>query len=165
MNKKAQIELGPILMVFILVIIGLVLLTTTAQLIGDVINTQGIVNESLESENGTTLANIVQLQGKFVTDVVVFNGTNDLIIESGNYTIFQNQVRDGVETAGINVSTHAAFQILDWKISYTFQPTTYISNGGGRVIAGLIIIFFAIAIAIITLFPILKNKFFDVLGK
>ncbi len=163
MNKKGQVELGAILSVFIMVLVGLILLVASAQQVGDTTNTVDIVNDSLSSTNGTTLAALPQLNGKFASDVVVFNGSDDLIIDAGNYTVLNNQVINGVETAAINVTASIAggIQIQAWNISYTSQPTTYISNSGGRAIAGIIIIFFAIAIAIVTLQPTLKNKILD----
>jgi hypothetical protein len=160
MTNKGQIEIGGILIVFILAIVGLVLLTASAQLVGDVTNTVDVANASIANDNGTTLAALTQLNGKFVSDVVVYNATGDVIILSGNWTIFNNQVVNGVETALINTTPEITGGIDDgeWQISYTNQPTTYISSGGGRAIAGVIIIFFALAIAIITLFPTLRNK-------
>lgn len=168
MNRKAQTEgLGSILLVFILVLVGVVLMTTSAQLIGDTVNTIGVANETLSSTNGTNLADLPQLQGKFVTDIVVLNGTNLFEITSGNFTIFNNQVINGVETALINVtaSSQGGLQTQDWNISYTTQPTTFISNAGGRAIANIIIIFFAISIAFVALEPTLRNKFLDTVGK
>ena len=167
MNNKGQVELGAILITFIIVIVGIVLMVASAQLIGDTTNRVDIVNVSISSTNGTTLITIPQLFGKFVTDVEVFNGSGDLIIGSGNYTILQNQVVNGVETAAINVtaSTAGGIQNAAWDISHTSEPTTYISNSGGRAIANIIVIFFAIAIAVITLFPTLRNKVLDTMGK
>lgn len=164
MNKKGEMEqLGMILIVFITVLVGVILLVGSAQNVGEAINTFDVANESISNANGTTQAAIAQLQGKFVSDVVVYNATDDAIILSGNYTIFNNQVIDGAETAGVNISIAAAAaggwdDGGIWQFSYTTQPTTYISDGGGRAVAGIIIIFFALAIIVVTLFPTVKNK-------
>ncbi len=161
MNKKAQTDgLGDILLVFIAVLVGVIILTASAQLIGDTVNTQIVANDTLSSANGTS-----NLQGKFVSGVEVYNGTDDVIIDSSNYTIANNQVVDGTETARITVATEAAYQVLDWNISYTTQPTTYISNGGGRAVANLIVLFFAIAIALVALSPTLRSKVLEGFGR
>ena len=165
MNKKGEEnQLGMIIGTFMIIIIGAILLTASAQQVGETTNTIDVVNDTLSSVNGTTLANLPQLNGKFVSNVVVYNGSDDVIIAAGNYTIFNNQVINGVETALINVSTLANVSILaqDWNISYTNQPTTYISDGGGRAVAGIIIIFFALAILVATLFPTIRNKILEV---
>jgi len=166
MNKKGQVELGAILLTFVIVIVGIALFIASAQQVGDVTNTINVVNESVSSTNGTSLALLPLLQGKFVTDFVALNGSNDVLISSGNYTILQNQVINGVETALINVTaSQAGLQLQNWNVSYTSQPTTYITNSGGRALANIIVVFFALAIAIVTLFPTLRNKVLEGFGK
>ena len=166
MNKKAEnLSVGGVIIIAIVAIVGLILLTAVAQYVGDVTNTVDVANETLVSTNGTTLALIAQFQGKYVTDVVIYNSTDDLIIGTGNYTIYQNQVIDGAETAGINVSADVVYQGQAWNASYTFQPTTYDTSGGGRAVAGLIVIFFAIGIAVVMLVPTLRSKILESMGK
>ena len=169
MNKKAEADLsvGGVIIIAIAAIVGLILLQATAQYVGDVTNTVDVVNETLLSSNGTTLALIAQFQGKSVSDVVISNGSGGFVISSGNYTIYNNQVINGVETAGINVSASIAdgLQTQAWNASYTFQPTTYDTNSGGRAVAGLIVIFFAIAIAVVMLIPTLRSKVLESMGK
>lgn len=166
MNKKAEnLSVGGVIIIAIVAIVGLILLTAVAQYVGDVTNTVDVANETLVSTNGTTLALIAQFQGKYVTDVVIYNSTDDLIIGTGNYTIYQNQVIDGAETAGINVSADVVYQGQNWNASYTFQPTTYDTSGGGRAVAGLIVIFFAIGIAVVMLVPTLRSKILESMGK
>ena len=150
--------MGIFIGIFMAVIVGLILLTASAQQVGDVTNTIDVANESVASSNGTTLALIVELQGKSVSDVVVYNGSDDMVVTSGNYTIYNNQVIDGTETAGINVSTDVTQQGEAWNVSYTYEPTTYISDGGGRVVAGIIVLMFALAIAIVALIPAMRSK-------
>lgn len=168
MNKKGETEIGIglIIIVAMIAIIGAVFLQAIAQQVGDVTNTIDVANESVTDTNGTTLALIYQLEGKFVTDVVVYNATDDIIISSGNYTIYQNQVIDGVETAGMNVSADELYTGLGtWNVSYTYQPTTYDANSGGRAVAGIIVIFFALAIAVAMLIPTMRSKILDSMRK
>ena len=165
MNKKGEtdIGIGMIIVVAMVAIIGAVFLQAIAQQVGDVTNTIDVANDSISNVNGTTLANLLQLSGKFVSGVVVYNATSDYLIGSGNYTIYNNQVINGAETAGINVSTEVAGGIDDgdWQISYTYQPTTYDANSGGRAVARIIVIFFALAIAVAMLIPTMRSKILD----
>ncbi|KKN08059.1 hypothetical protein LCGC14_1060580 [marine sediment metagenome] len=163
MNKKGQMDMmSTIIGIFMLVIVGVVLMTTSAQLVGDTTNTQAAANASFTGANATT----TNIQGKFWSDLVVYNVTNDQIIGSGNYTLTNNVVVDGEETARLEKHAPLALQAgHTWLISGTIQPTTYISGSGGRAIANLIVIFFAIAIMIVALTPTLKNKFLDNIGK
>ena len=163
MNKKGEeIGIGLIIVVAMIAIIGAVFLQAIAQQVGDVTNTVDVANASISNTNGTTIANLLQLSGKFASSVVVYNATNDTLILSGNYTIHNNQVINGVETAGINVSTGEAGGIDDgaWQISYTYQPTTY-ADSAGRAVANIIVIFFALAIAVAMLIPTMRSKILD----
>lgn len=166
MNKKGQTLQG-FLMIFIAVIVGVILLTASAQNIGDVTNTVDVANQSINCQtNGTTLANIDQLRGKYASGLVVYNGSDDVVITSAHYTLYNNQVINGEETAGINCSSKiASYKAQNWNVSYTYQPTTYESNAGGRAVAGLIIIFFALAIAVITLVPTLRSGVLDMVKR
>lgn len=159
MNKQGQVNVGTLILVAIVAIVGAILLTATAQYVGDVTNTVDVANASLASANGTTNASNPELSGKSVSSVVVYNGSDDIIVGSGNYTIYNNYVKDGEETVIVNVSCNpTSLQAQDWNISYTYEPTTYDSSSGGRAIAGLIVVFFAIAIAISMLIPTLRSK-------
>ncbi len=168
MNKKGEeIGIGLIIVVAMIAIIGAVFLQAIAQQVGDVTNTVDVANASISNTNGTTIANLLQLSGKLASSVVVYNATGDALILSGNYTIYNNQVINGVETAGINVSTENAGGIDDgaWQISYTYQPTTYDANSGGRAVAQIIVIFFALAIAVAMLVPTMRSKILDSMRK
>ena len=166
MNKKAEtFSVGGVIIIAIVAIVGLILLVVVAQNVGDVTNTVDVVNESVASANGTTLALIAQLQGKRISSLVVYNGSDDVIIEATNYTIYQNQVIDGTETAGLNVTSGPLYQAQAWNASYTYQPTTYDTSSGGRAVAGLIVIFFAIGIAVVMLIPTLRSKILESMGR
>lgn len=165
-NRGEQQMLGLILVVFVVIVVGVSLFTASAQNVGDTVNTVDVANESISSLNGTTLAALTQLSGKSVTNVVVYNSTDDMILTSGNYTIYQNQVVNGVETALFNATAEGtvwsgAGAAGNWNVSYTYEPTTYISDGGGRAVANLVVIFFALAISIVVLLPTARNKALD----
>lgn len=164
MNRKGQLELGAILMVFIAAIVGLQLFLASAQNIGETTNTVITVNDTITADNGTQNLNGRAIVAGTFTPVNETNGTagdHGATVGSGNYTILNNQVVDGELTSRINVTADSTVEGYTWNVSYTYQPIGYIPESGGRAIAGLIILFFAISIAIIVLFPTLKNKILD----
>ena len=171
-KKKAQLGFGMIMVAFIGVIVGITLFTVVAQNVGVSTSTVNVANATLLSANGTTLALDPTLSGKYVSNVVVYNSTSTgpFIVGTGlggatsNYTIFNNQVKNGAETVIINVSSSPLNQGESWKISYTYEPTDYI-GGAGRSVALLIPIFFALLIAVIALEPAMRNGVLELLGR
>lgn len=169
MNRKAQIGMGEILTVFIAVLVGVILFTASAQQIGEATNTITLTNVTFTGVANETESNIF---GKSWSNLVVINVTNATggtegipTIDSGNYTLANDQVVNGELTATLTPDASIGFAGFDWQLSGIVQPTTYISSGGGRAIANIILVFFGLAIAIVTLFPTLRNKALDVIGK
>ncbi len=168
MNKKGEdMNIGLVIMIAVVAIVGAVLLVPIAQFIGEVTNTYDVANASMVATNGTTQATLVELEGKSVSDVVIYNGSDDIIIGSGNYSVSNNVVIDGSESSFINVSADAtgSIQAQPWNISYTTQPTTYDSSSGGRTVAGLIVLFFALAIAVAMMIPTMRSKILESMGR
>ena len=161
MNRKAQINvLGVLLIAFVGIIIGIALFQVVSQTVGDATNTYDMANQSVSSVNAT-----YSLTGQSVSSVVVYNATGDVIVSSGNYTIANKQVVDGILTARIAVAADVIYQGGDWAISYTYEPDGYIDSAGGRGVALLIPIFAALAIAVLALVPAFRNGVMDLLGK
>ena len=160
-NRGEQNQLGILLVVFITVIVGLIILTAAAQQVGSATSTTTIANDTLGAAAADGVTQYITGY-KSLTDVVIFNATGAAIIPADNYTVTNNAVYNGAEavsitpTSWINVTPGGAVGV--WKYSGTAQPTTYISDGGGRAVAGIIILMFAIAIVIITISPTAKNK-------
>jgi len=170
MNNKGQVGVGILVMTAMAIIVGAIILTSSAQNIGDVTNTRSTSNDTLVIGALHTLAN---LQGKFVDTAtfVAFNSTNSSggtvnrpIITSGNYSFLQNQVVNGAEVARLNV-TGTQFVSQSWLVTYTYEPTTYISNSGGRSIATIVLIFLALAIAMVALLPALRSGVVDMIRR
>ena len=158
MNKRGAEKLvfGALIMVFITVIVGLVLLSPTASNVASSTETQVVSNATATPTKGV----IADLEGRaVVTDTfIATNASDGQVLDSGNYTITDNQLNSAGElTAQINFSGEYAGAGVNY--SYGFEPSTYISNAGGRSLASLIIIFFALAIGVIALYPTLKNSF------
>ncbi len=155
MNKKGQLGLSAILLVFITIIVGVILFQTIAQNVGSMTNTIEVANESLTTVvNGTPqyLTNY-----RALSSVVIYNETGDVIVGSGNYTIANNVVYNGALAVEITPDATAIWKSA-WQISGTAQPLTYVPDSGGRAMVSLIVIFFALAIAAASLYPVMNNK-------
>lgn len=165
-NKKGQIGFGAILIAFIGVIVGITLFTVVAQTVGTSTSTVDVANQSISSVNGTTLAASLNLNGSAISNVVVYNATTSatMTVSSGNYTVYNHQVKNGAQTVVFNVSADAIYQGENWKISYTYEPTDYV-GGAGRSMALLIPIFFALLIAVIALEPTLRSNVLEAFGR
>ena len=167
MNKKGQVEagLGMIIMVAITLIVGVIFFQAIAQEVGESTNTYDIVNVSLGTvTNGTT---IYLTDYKALSSVSIdgnCSGTS-VTIASGNYTITDNVIDP--TTGGLSVSILPASEYtgLTWCVNATAQPPTYISESGGRAVASLIAIFFALAVAVVALSPTMRSGVLDMMGK
>ena len=144
---------GALIMMFVAIIVGVVLLQSSAQNIGSSTNTVA-VNQSISTVvNGTAqyLTNI-----KSLASPVVYNETGGVVIGAGNYTITNNVVYNGQESVRIVPDTAAAWKTA-WIVTGTGQPLGYVPESGSRTIVGLIVLFAALAIAIVVLGPSLKE--------
>jgi len=163
MNNKGQINLGVILTVFIGVIVGLALITAIASSVG--------VSSATGYSNGTrsggqqvtigTLGTVTCLTGQELFDTPVVTNTNGSVFTAGNYTI-----NEGVcATTGVKSILYTQDSInltaSVMNISYTYGADGYVESSGARAVVGLIIIFFALAIAVIAIEPTLRSGVVD----
>jgi len=156
-NKKGQI--GMIVMVALVAIVGAILLLASAQNVGESTNTISVANLSLGTASNDTTVYLTDYRA--ISDVVIYN--TSVIVPSTNYTVTNNVVYNGALAVSVLPNSGAAYGYTgyEWNISGTAQPTGYIDNAGGRAVAGLIIIFFALAIAVVTLVPTIRSKVFE----
>lgn len=167
MNKKGQIGVGMILMIAITLIVGVVLFQVVAQQVGSSTSTWTVANASL---TGAAVNDTAQYLTDYrsISGVRIFNATNDVEVDSGNYTVANNIVDP--TTGGLSVSItpsglsvpNLGYDAGTWTIDGTAQPTTYIANAGARAVAGLIAIFFALAIAVVAISPTLRSELIGV---
>lgn len=159
-NKKGQVEgIGMFVTVAILVILGTIILTASASNVGQVTQLTNFVNRTLGECTNQTSTTFYLTDLRDITDVIIWNETTSLVA-AANYTLTSNLVHNGglavsilpINTSGINYT---------WFISGTGQPTTYETNSGGRAIAGIIILFAALAVAVVALTPALQSKILD----
>ena len=91
-------------------------------------------------------------------------GGGAVLIGSGNYTIKNNQVINGALATTITVDS-AEYAGEQWNLTFTGQSLTYIPSSGGRAMASLIVIFFALLIAVVALEPTLRSGALNLIGK
>ncbi len=164
MNKKGQSQvsqIGVFIGLFIVLVVGLILLQSSAQNVGDVVNT--VIVSPNDTITAPANGGAVNLNGRAVTSFVAFNLTNGtvghpLVITSGNFTILDNQVVNGLLTARLQVDS-ALFENEQWNVSYVYEPETFIGSSGGRALANLIILMFAIALVVLSILPVVREKF------
>lgn len=148
-------RVGMIIGIFVMAIVGLALFLPVAQQVGASTTTLDAANASYTMpNNGVT----IDLEGQeLISSVVIYNATGTLIPAS-NYTVAEGiSATTGLKTITLT-NDDTVFQGQSINLSYTYGPDGYIENGGARSIASLIIIFFALGIAVIVLYPTLKER-------
>jgi len=164
MNKNGQIGVGLIVIIAIVAILGSILLVAIAQSVGESTNTVSVVNTSL----ATVVASTAQyLDYRALSDVVIYNETEG-VVPAANYTVANNVINP--TTGALAVSITPTADTIDpylsaWKVSGTAQPTTYVAESGGRAMVSLIVVMFALAVAVAVIAPTIGSKMLESLGR
>lgn len=166
MNNKGEVGMGTILIVAVALIVGAVLFQVIAQTVGSSTNTVAVANESLGDASNDTAVYLISYRA--ISDVEIYNESGDPV-PSTNYTVTNNVIDQ--TTGGLSVlvqptsAAGAGFTGYEWTISGTAQPTTYIAESGGRAVANLILIFFALMLVAAALYPVYESKLMEMFGK
>ncbi len=158
MNKKGQVNVGVIIIAFVTIVVGVALLVVVAQQVGTTRDTIAIANQSLGVADNATTVYMTNIRA--ISDVVIYNASGTEIVPANNYTVTNNVVNEGALAVSVlpDGSNDIFYQGYTWTISGTGQPLTYIPDGGSRSIVLLIVIFFALAIAVAALYPVMKDS-------
>ena len=172
MNKKGQSQIGVFIGLFIVLLVGLILLTSSAQNVG--LSTTTITLGGVNSNNTLIAADIpavgssVDLVGQDLIDTpVVVNGTTGETVAAGNYTISEIvSTSTGVKTISFQLddpefssTNQTASSSIGLNITYQYGPDGYINDSGGRALSNLIILMFAIALVVLSMLPVVREKF------
>lgn len=159
-NKVGSIEgIGAFIMVFVAVIVALSLLT------GGITDGVGKVTSTVELKNYSFTApaagssTTLPYQAIYGT-VSVINGTGAVfVVPATNYTLTNYYNSNGqLVTLFESKAGAGGWQSKTVNISATTaEPFGYDTNSGGRTMAGLIIIFSVLAVAIFVIGVVLKN--------
>lgn len=173
MNRKGQEGAGGVgilIGIAITLIIGAVLLVPTAQYVGTATTTGTSTNKSFTMPANGSTSDLTPCGQLNTSAVVIYNYTmsaasNDT---TGNYSITQatspttGYLATRITCNGVTANYFCGYMA---NVTCTFQPEGYITDAGGRTIAGLIVIFFALGIGVIALIPTLKNKVLELVGR
>ena len=156
-DKKGQVNLGLIMVLFITILIGVIFVQVIAQSVGESTNTIAVANYSLGVVDNDTTVYLTDYRA--LSSVVVYNNTEG-IVPATNYTVTNNVIYNGDLAVSVvpNAAVTSPYHEYQWNISGTAQPVTYISDSGGRAMAALIVIMFALAVAVVAISPTLKEK-------
>jgi len=151
-------EMGVIIMIFVVALVGLVLFQVVAQQSGETLTIGALDNEVIAApaDGGTYYFT----DYKALSDVVITNSTTATAISSGNYTVTNNVVYNGALSVRLVVDD-AEFESVNWNVTAVAEPLTYISEGGTRALVPLIAIFFALAIVVVVLSSTLRDGLLD----
>lgn len=161
MNNKGQ-GVEVILYTFIAVIVGIILFQAISQQVGTATNTVVVANSSIGDADNDTPVYFTDYRA--FSDVVVYNESGS-IVPSNNYSVSNNFIYNGALSVQFTPLASPAYHGYVWNVSATAQPLTYIADSGGRSMALLIGIFFALAIAVAALYPVYQGKLMEMLGR
>jgi hypothetical protein len=164
--KKAQMgEIGMILMAFIGVIVGIALFISASQSVGSATTLSSLSNHTITGLVNNTVYYFTDYKN-FGGTIIVTNQSSGVIIASGNYTITNNVVYNGALAVKLVPNAVPGYGGGTWNISVSeAQQTGYIDNAGGRGIAGIILVFAALSIAVVALVPTLRSGVLDMIGR
>ena len=141
------------------IIVGLVMLVASAGQTDSMMNTVTLANQSTDAAVADATAFYVTGY-KSLSSVVIYNETGDAIVGATNYTVTNNVVYNGQEAVKITPATVPNAYNYKWLISGVAQPLGY-ADSTTRSIVPLIVIFGALAIAVVALVPALRSGVVD----
>lgn len=148
-------QVGLLLMVALGLIVGLVLITPTADNIAQSTQTVTFSNYTVTTGTVAAPATLTGFQ-EVVGTYTIVNYTNAAVPPTGNVTMSSGIVNN-VKVLRL-VTTNASWANTRVVINATtIYPAGYIEDAGGRAIAPLVIIFGAIALAVVALLPSIKD--------
>lgn len=160
MDKKGEIGIGIVITTFMAIFVGVVLFLAVSQQLSvptDILTSRDNVTYTAGADNVP-----IDLTGQeLFSTPVVFNATNATHqLNTANYTINEGvSATTGLKTIQYTSATNSEFAGENINIStYQYGGDGYIESAGGRSIALLIPIFFALAILVVALVPTLRSS-------
>jgi len=158
-DRKGQIGIGVIILVAVAVIIGAVILNTSADNLAILTQTVNTVNKTFTAPaiNGN-----LTVEGQAVTSVIATNASSGTLIPASNYTITNYVLSNGqLISTFTSLGGDGGWQGKSINLSYTYEPFGYDRNSGNRSVIGLVVVFFALAIAVVAITPVFQEKILD----
>jgi len=168
MNKNGQsvVGVGTFITLFISIIVGVILLISVAQTVGTTLDTASY-NTTAGDAAVTFPANgaSVDLEGQeYISGFLMVNATGEGTINAGNYTVSEIvSTTSGVKTISL-LADDALMNGVSVNVSYIYGPDGYVENSGARGMISMIIVFFALAVAIIAMEPTVRSGLMKGMG-
>lgn len=162
MNKKGQTA-GIIIGIAITLIVAIILFQSIAQYVGQTSEVSDVnVTAYTPPASGLTVTLTGQeLIGGYVA--VNQSGTYDCSL---NYTVAEGvSTTTGTKRVLMTAATSDLTFCPTINYSYTYGAEGYIDSSGGRAIAAIIVIFTALAIAVVALLPSLRSGVVEFMGR
>ena len=151
-GKRGEVTIAAIMITFLVILVGTIIFQATADQLARSTSTVSLNNVSFTSAAINQRYYFTDYRA--LSSVTIVNGTT--LVSSGNYTVSNNIVYNGVVASAINF-TSVPYDSESLNISAVAQPTTYMDDGGSRGLASMILIFFGLAIAVTALYPVWKD--------
>ena len=159
MDNKGQ-TMGIILMAFLGVIVGLVLFQASAGQVGRTHIQVVLVNGTYTS--GANGASVDLIGQELLSTPYVINQSAPVNV-GGNFTIYEGvSPTTGVKTIRMK-TINETWASKGINVSYTYGADGYIEDSGTTAIAGLVVIFAALAVAMVVLVPTLRSGVLDLM--
>lgn len=157
MNNKGNTDMiGVIIITFVAIIVGLALFN--GGITSNVASTTETITISQQTLTAGAVNVSINLNGRAVEGTpVVINSTNGSDVATSNFTFANNQIVNGVLTSTMTTIDGAIHASQPVNLTYTYQPDGYIDSAGGRSLASLIVIFAALAIAVVSIIGATKS--------
>ena len=154
---------GIIVIVAISLLIGLSLFASNiGNDIGTMTNTFTITNQSV-----TTAANgaYVDLTGQELIGTYAVNNGTPYVTNGAIGVTIEEMVSPTTGTKRVRMKTNnATWASKPINVTYTYGAEGYVDDAGGRAVAALIAVFFALLIMVVALTPVLRSGLLELVG-
>jgi len=159
MNRTGAITLGLIIMSFVGVVAAVAMFAPgITSPIATITTTNALVNQTF---TWPAVGANLTLPGQATRNHIVVNATSasQAEIPTSNYTV-RNYIlgTDGTLSSTIQNLPGNGFAGRNVNISYTSEPYGYSTDGGVRAVTSLVILFGALAIALIAIWPAISER-------
>lgn len=164
MNSKGEFSVGTVIILAVTLIVGILFVQITAQQVGDSTNTV----TANSSQTLAVLASSIYIDDyRALSGVTIVNASNQSqTVPSTNYTVTNNAINPTTGSLSVQITTDdGTWNSSAVYVQGTAQPVTYIAESGGRAVAGLIVIMFALAVAAVALMPSIGSEVMRMFGR
>jgi len=159
MNKKAQMNIGTFVLVLIGVVVAIALFSGTFESVGNMRNIRTITNETVTTAAINASTTLTGREN--TTAITVVNATNGTQDWSENFTVTTTNAAGALAILLTTTQDagNAGQNLTNVNVSYSYKPDGYNNDSGSRGVIALILIFSALAIALIA-FPDFRDGIF-----